>query len=183
MWQEKNILAPVIFSPCFRPCLFMSCPVYSPFIRNNNHEILKHPTTLVIILFGIRGLCIMNNSKFLAFSVQAQQSFYLQAVQLLKTNRLYRSPPLPLSLPPRNLPLLLHLRILRTILCLNSKPGPKNPRTATITLKCMKKTAMCTAWMMTPCCTDFYRLSPATQKACTAPAEPLFSFRQCMPYL
>ena len=47
----------------------------------------------------------------------------------------------------------------------------------------MKKTAMCTAWMMTPCCTDFYRLSPATQKACTAPAEPLFSFRQCMPYL
>ena len=42
----------------------MSCPVYSPFIRNNNHEILKTPTTLVIILFGIRGLCIMNNSKF-----------------------------------------------------------------------------------------------------------------------
>lgn len=115
--------------------------------------------------------------NFLAFSVQAQQSFYLQAVQLLKTNRLYRSPPLPLSLPPRNLPLLLHLRIFRTILCLNSKPGPKNPRTATITLKCMKKTAMCTAWMMTPCCTDFYQLSPATQKACTAPAEPLFSFR------
>ena len=41
--RKKNILAPVIFSPCFRPCLFMSCPVYSPFIRNNNHEILKHP--------------------------------------------------------------------------------------------------------------------------------------------
>lgn len=160
MWQEKNILAPVIFSPCFRPCLFMSCPVYSPFIRNNNHEILKHPTTLVIILFGIRGLCIMNNSKFFGLFCTSAAILLLAGCTASKNEPSVSQSSTSTVASTSESSASSASSDSQNNSVSEQQTWSKNPRTATITLKCMKKTAMCTAWMMTPCCTDFYRLSP-----------------------
>ena len=143
----------------------MSCPVYSPFIRNNNHEILNTPTTLVIILFGIRGLCIMNNSKFFGLFCTSAAILLLAGCTASKNEpSVSQSSTSTVASTSESSASSASSDSQNNSVSEQQTWSEKSPD-GDYYIEGMKKTAMCTAWMMTPCCTDFYRLSPATQKA------------------